>query len=554
VLSELRVEGLGVIADVSLLLGPGMTVLTGETGAGKTMLVEAIALLVGERADAGLVRPGAAEARVEGRFVVGDEEVVLARVIPAEGRSRAYVDGRLATVGQLAEAGWRLADLHGQHAHQSLLGAAVQRGALDRFGAVDLGPLRAARARLAEIDAALAELGGDGRARAREVDLLRFQVGEIAAASLASVHEDEELDAEEDRLAGVQAHREAGERALASLSGDGGALDGLRAAVADLERHGPFADLAGRLRSLAVELDDAAGELRDAAEGLEEDPERLAAVRERRHRLHELRRKYGDTLAGVLAFGEEAAARLAELEGWEARAAALEEERRSVSAVEALAAAAVAAARRDAAPRLAEAVRANLAALAMPRARVEVSVAGPGPADDVVFLLGANPGEPVAPLAKVASGGELARAMLALRLVLTEAPDTLVFDEVDAGIGGEAALAVGRSLAELGTRHQVLVVTHLAQVAAFADTQVAVSKEESGGRTVARAHPVAGEDRTRELSRMLSGLATSEPARRHAEELLATAAELRASRAGSGSPAVLAAAQTGGRARAGRRR
>ena len=215
---------------------PGLTALTGETGAGKTMLVEAINLLVGGRADPAIVRPGAAEARVEGRFVVGDDEYVVARVIPADGRSRAYVNGRLATAATLAEFGARTVDLHGQHAHQSLLSTSAQRDALDRFCATDLEPLRAARARLTEIDASLAALGGDQRSRAREVDLLRFQVGELAGAAIVDADEDERLGAEEDALADAAAHREAGQAALEALTGDDGDV-GDTAAADGVARH-----------------------------------------------------------------------------------------------------------------------------------------------------------------------------------------------------------------------------------------------------------------------------------------------------------------------------
>ena len=518
-LHELRIENLGVIADLSLVLGPGMTVLTGETGAGKTMLVEAIDLLVGGRADPALVRPGAKEARVEGRFVIGDEELILARVIPADGRSRAYVDGRLATVAALAEEGVRLVDLHGQHAHQSLLATATQRASLDRFGGIDLAPLHEARQTIGRLDEQLAALGGDARARAREIDLLRFQVEELTGAALDDPDEEALLERDEERLAGAQAHREAAARAVAVVSDD----DGVRGALAAIVNHPPLARHAERLRAVAAELDDAVAELRDAGEAIEDDPERLAELRARRQLLRDLRRKYGDTLADVLTYRGEVSERLAELESFESRAAELERQRTIAIAAEAEAAKLVGAARRKAAPRLAKAVAGHLGALAMPRARLELSVGDADPGDDVSFLLGANPGELALPLAKVASGGELARTMLALRLVLTEAPDTLVFDEVDAGVGGEAALAVGRSLAELGRRHQVLVVTHLAQVAAFADAQVAVAKAEVGRRTVASATPVEGEERVRELSRMLSGLAESGSAREHAAELLTQA-------------------------------
>jgi DNA repair protein RecN (Recombination protein N) len=278
-----------------------------------------------------------------------------------------------------------------------------------------------------------------------------------------------------------------------------------------------------RLRSVAAELADLVDAIRTTGEAVADDPERLEELRLRRQLLRELRRKYGDTLAEVMAHRDEVVRRLDELESYEVRAAELETERTAALAAVAAAAAVVAAQRRVNAPELAAAVEAHLHQLAMPRARLEVAVEGPDPADDVRFLLGANPGEPTLALAKVASGGELARAMLALRLVLTGAPETLVFDEVDAGIGGEAALAVGRALAALGARHQVLVVTHLPQVAAFADRQVAVSKAEAGGRTEAHAAAVEGEARTRELSRMLSGLADSGSGRRHATELLRAA-------------------------------
>ena len=217
-LQELHIESLGVIEQLDLVLGAGLTALTGETGAGKTLLVEAISLLVGGRADATMVRPGAAEARVEGRFVVGDDEYVVARVVPADGRSRAYVNGRLATVGNLAELGARFVDLHGQHSHQSLLSAAEQRDALDRYCRTDLGPLRAARARLTELDAALAALGGDSKSRARELDLLRFQAAELRAAAIASSQEDADLDAELDELAGAVEYRELGRVAVDALS------------------------------------------------------------------------------------------------------------------------------------------------------------------------------------------------------------------------------------------------------------------------------------------------------------------------------------------------
>jgi len=527
VLTELAVRDLGVIDDLRLVLAPGMTALTGETGAGKTLLVEAIELLVGGRADGVLVRQGAEEARVEGRFVVGDDEVVLARVVPARGRSRAYVDGRMATAGELGSVGGDLVDLHGQHAHQSLLATRAQRLALDSFGAIDGDRLREARRAVAEIDDALGALGGDPRARAREMDLLRFQLAEIDNAGITDADEEHTLAAEQDALSGAQANREAGWSAHTALAGDAGAVDALGSAIAALAGRPPWATLEARLRAASEDVVDAAAEVRRAAENMADDPERLEVVQARLRLLADVRRKYGETLSDVMAYATEVRTRLSELEDHDQRALRLDRERTAAAAAAADEAAAVARGRRRAAPKLAAAVEARLQELALPGARFDVTVNGDDPADDVEFLLGPNPGEPLLPLAKTASGGELARAMLAVRLVLTQGPPTLVFDEVDAGIGGEAALAVGRALAAVAEHHQVLVVTHLPQVAAFAHEQVAVTKDEKDGRTVASARVVRESERVVELSRMLSGQPASAAARDHAEELLAAASRQR---------------------------
>ncbi|MCU1503145.1 MAG: recN [Ilumatobacteraceae bacterium] len=519
-LTELRIDGMGVIESTEVVLGTGLTALTGETGAGKTMLVEAISLLVGGRADPAIVRPGHAEARVEGRFVLGDEEYVVARVVPENGRSRGYINGRLATAGQLAELASRAVDLHGQHAHQSLLSTSHQREALDRAAGTDREPLRDARARLTEIDAALAALGGDARTRLREVDLLRFQLAELDAAALDDADEDAVLERLQDTLSGAVEHRQAGLRAAALLSDDDAAADLVAAALHAFDGRGPYGEIEGRLRTVAAELADVAGEARRIAEGIDEDPQRLAEIGERRQLLRDLRRKYADSLAEVIAFRDETAQRLAELESYDRRVAELELLRVAAAQAERAAAAAVGAQRRAGAGRLGTAVQRHLRALAMPHATLVVTVGEDDPGDDVTFLLAANPGTPPLPLARVASGGELARTMLALRLVLSEAPDTLVFDEVDAGIGGAAAVAVGAALAELGARHQVLVVTHLAQVAALADEQIVVSKRVVRGATVTTARRLSDDERIEEVARMLSGQEASESARRHAAELL----------------------------------
>ena len=522
-LVELVVSDLGVVGELAVVFDAGMTALTGETGAGKTLVVEAIDLLVGGRADGGMVRHGASESVVEGRFALGDDEIVLRRVVPREGRSRAYVNGRLATVGELAEWGRRLVDLHGQHAHQSLLSAAVQRGSLDHFAGVDLEPMMSARKTLAALDEQLATLGGDERERARELDLLRFQLDEIDGASITDVDEDERLDAEEDLLGDALTHRDAAAGAVASLGDEAGAADHVREALAAIDGRAPFASVEARLRTVSLELEDVTTELRAVGETIEDDPERLAAIRDRRKLLHDLRRKYGETLGDVIAFRDTVARRIADLEARDATAARLEAERDEARIALRDAEAVVGKARRRAAPKLAKAVEGHLAPLALEKARMSVEVGDDDPGEDVSFLLATNPGVPPMPLVKVASGGELARTMLALRLVLSEAPDTLVFDEVDAGVGGTAAIAVGRALSEIALDHQVLVVTHLPQVAAFARRQLVVSKNVRKGETHVSAKPVDGDDRVVELARMLSGSPDSAKARAHAKELLADA-------------------------------
>ena len=509
-LTELHIRNLGVIDSVTLQFAKGFTAFTGETGAGKTMIIEAINLLVGGRAEAAMVRHGAEEARVDGRFIdpTTDDEIILSRVIPADGRSRAYVDGAPATVGALAEVGARLVDLHGQHAHQSLLGERAQRAALDAFGDIDLSEIVAAKHELSEIDTSLAALGGDEQSRNREIDLLRFQVREIDEAAIESADEDERLRREEDALGDVTANREALAAVHALLGDEGAAGDLVGRALAAVASRAVAEPVAERLVVLAAEVRDLAAEARGLAEALEDDPERLAAIGERRRLLRDLCRKYGPDLGDVVQFGVDAATRLAELESHGESVAALAARRVDASRRLAAAQKTVATARRKAAPKLAKAVETRLRDLALPHAeiRVEVPESAADPAGDgVCILIAANPGSPPAPLAKVASGGELARVMLALRLVLTQAPPTLVFDEVDAGIGGSAAVAVGDALRDVSRNHQVFVVTHLAQVAARADVQVGIAKTVKQKETFVRAGVLEGEGRVEEIARMLSG-------------------------------------------------
>jgi len=534
-LVELRVKELGVIADLGLLLGPGMIALTGETGAGKTLVVEAIELLLGGRADPVLVRPGAEEAIIEGRFTLsdGDDDLILTRVVPVAGRSRAYVNGRMSPMSALDQSAGALVDLHGQHSHQSLLLPAAQRAGLDAFAQIDLSPIARASRDQRQATDGLAALGGDAASRAREHDMLAFQVNEIDAAELTDPDEDDVLSEEEERLANARSHRDAADETVVALSGDGGAADTLGGTIARLAGHPPLVAIHQRLAALAIELGDTASDLRALADGLEDDPGRLAWIRERRQLLRQLRRKYGETLADVSEYRKSAGARLVEVDSFERRAAELEHERDRATRHLAGAEAAVGEQRRAAAGRLAAAIEERLHTLAMPRATVEVRVGEDRAGNEVTWLLSANPGEPARPLAKVASGGELARTMLAVRLALgptgartgdaEQGAATLIFDEVDAGIGGEAALAVGRALADLARRHQVLVVTHLPQVAAFADQQIAVTKDEANGRTIATVTRLDEAGRVVELSRMLSGQPDSPAARRHAQELLSLA-------------------------------
>ncbi len=531
-LEELAVSDLGVISSLTIPLGGGMTALTGETGAGKTMIVEAIGLLLGARSDPDRVRTGATEAVVEGRFIVDDVEHVLRRVIPVEGRSRAYIDGRLATATELAELGTRCVEVHGQHSQQTLMGRAAQREALDRYGRVDLGAWGAARGTVEDLRAERAALGGDERARARELDLIAHQLQELDAAGLEDPGEDERLREDEELLGDALGHLEVLAAAGAAIHDDGAAVDLIRSAAALLARRPALAASASRLVGVAAELDDVAEELRALAAGIEDDPERLAEVQQRRALLSSLRRKYGETIADVISERETLRAEHTRLLHAEERALLLDAEMEAAARACEVEARAVGDARRGAASSLGDAVTRRLRPLGMSGAVVEVAVGGADegdPAGEVVdFLIGADPEAQRRPLAKVASGGELSRTMLALHLALSAGPPTMIFDEVDAGIGGATATDVGRALRRLAADRQVIVVTHLPQVAAFADHQLAVTKSRRGGLTTSSVVVLDADSRVVELSRMMTGSPESGAARRHAEELLDAAGAERA--------------------------
>jgi len=525
-LLEISVQNLGVIDQMSIELPKGLIALTGETGAGKTLLVDAISLLVGERADPKMVRTGASEAVVDGRFVLDGNENIISRVVASEGRSKAYINNRPSTVGACSELGSKLVDLHGQHEHQSLLGTAAQRESLDIYGKIDLSELNRIKVELAEIDEKLSSMGGDVRSRARELDLVRYQVNELNDAELSDPLEDEQLQKAENLLANAVTNRELIAKTLDGIITDSGGRDALAVALKKFEGNPLFDELLPRIATVVAELDEIADDLRSIEDQIEQDPAQLDSVQQRRALLTQLRKKYGDDLSEVIAERDSLTMRLKELEDFDVLAAELDDRRIASLLKLGEEQKVVKQARADAAPKLAAAIESKLPDLAMAKAKVGISVDGDD-GSEVSFLLAANPGSPMLPLAKVASGGELARTMLALRSVLSEAPPVLVFDEVDAGIGGQAGFSVGRSLADLGDKHQVLVVTHLPQVAAFADAHLLVEKRQGDDDTVSNIRLLNEEERVNEIARMLSGHPDSQTARTHAEELIASAQKTR---------------------------
>lgn len=550
-LTDLHVRGLGVIPELSVHFEGGMTALTGETGAGKTLLVHALQLVLGGRAQADDIRSGDEEAIVEARFESDAGETTLARTIARRGRSRAWLDGRMAPLTALADVAQGLVDICGQHDRQSLLSQRGQRTLLDAFAGADLGPLADARRSVRELRMRAEALGGSARERARQVDLLAYQVAEIEAAHIDDLAEDEALESQETLLANAATLRACGMDALTALRGRPGpggegetsVVDRLMEAARAVTGHARGAasrpqaptpegvsgsDLAGldhvggRLRTAVREVDEIETALRHIVESLEDDPTRLEAVQERRRLLAGLRRKYGESLADVVAFADAARASLEEIGAKEREASELDARFAEAEGQLAAERTALCEVRTRAAPQLVHAVRTRLRALAMPDADVEVVVDTTG---EVSFHLSANRGEPALALSDVASGGELARTMLALRLVVDGGAPTMLFDEVDAGVGGAAALALGASLHEVAQHRQVLVVTHLPQVAAAADHQIAVRKVTGAdGRAAVLTEELDPGSRVVELSRMLSGHPDSATARAHAEELLATGA------------------------------
>jgi DNA repair protein RecN (Recombination protein N) len=563
-LESLSISSLGVIDNAELELGPGFTVVTGETGAGKTMVVTALGLLLGARADSGAVRHGASQARVEGRLTVDpagsvaervaeagaeldDGSLILARTVNPEGRSRAHAGGASVPASLLATLGEDLVAIHGQAEQQLLLQPARQRRCLDAFGGPRLLAVlvdyQDTFRELCEARTLLDDLVDRRRERTQEADVLRFGIAEIDAV-VPKPGEDVELLAEESRLSHVDALVRAGDAARMALSGDEAGPDTTdaltlvaqaRRMLDDERDHDPqIATLADQVAAVSYALADAAADVASYAASLDADPVRLAAIQERRAALGALTRKYGDSIDEVLAWRQAADERLAELDDDGSRVELL---RATVAKLEALAGSqgqALSVARRAAADRLGQLVTAELAALAMPHARFGVSVE-PLPAaasdglDEVGFVFSAHSDGDLRPLQRGASGGELSRLMLAIEVCLvgTQPVATMIFDEVDAGVGGKAAVEIGRRLARLARTAQVIVVTHLPQVAAFADRHYAVVKASDGTVTTSGVTALDDAGRRRELSRMLAGLEDSDTALAHADELVALAVEER---------------------------
>lgn len=548
-LVELTVENLAVLSSVRLPLARGFTVVTGETGAGKSLVVDALALALGARASADAVRAGTDAARVEAVFddvprdaddpldevvAAGDGMLIVRREVSADGRSLVRVNDRAVTVGGLASLGTRLAEIHGQHEQQRLLDPARQLALLDRSGGLDAlrteveDRYRAWRA----VVAASGELLTDPAELARRVELLEHQVGEISGARL-SPGEDVAVEAAVRAAQHVEEVAAAADETVRSLRDEGAAQDLLSRASAALHAAGRndarFAPMAERAEGLVAEAEELARDIATLGEALDLDPASRQAAEDRLGLLYELKRKYGPTLDDVIAFGERAAESLAALGDQEGERERLRlEEQQARDALQA-AAGRLTEARTAAATDLAARVNAELPPLGLPAESFGVDLEpvemGPTGADRVTFTFAPNPGEPSRPLARIASGGEASRLSLALKVVLAAADDTpvLVFDEVDAGIGGRNAGALGERLRQLSRHHQVLCVTHLPQVAAYADTHIHLGKRVVDGRTETELRVLALDERTAELAAMLGGAAAAGEAQATAEALLRAA-------------------------------
>ena len=559
-LLELRIENLLLIERAELRLGPGLNAITGETGAGKTVLAHSLDLLMGGKARTQVVRPGAGEAYVEGVFEVpvglwedpdladlaerlpeDAAELVIARRVGSSGRTSGYVQGRSASVADLKLLGTRLLAFFGQHEHRRLTLGSAQLDILDGFAGPDHLELReayrAAHRAVRDAERELADLADREGTRERDLDLMRFELGEIDAAA-PDAGERAELSGERERLRHAEGLREAAATALAAIAGadeDGagasGALAAAEGGLANAAGVDPALDELGeRIGAAALDLADIASELRSYADGIEAEPGRLEAVEERLTLMERLERKHGGTIDAVLAHADRCRAKIARLEGAEELAGELAERVDSTRAERSALAVKLSKSRKKAAPKLERAVAEALTGLSMDGARLEVAFGLAGDADGfgasgaetVELRIATNPGMPVSPLRDAASGGELSRVMLALSgLSGGGGGATRVFDEIDAGVGGATARAVGERLRELAEEAQVLCITHLPQVASMAQTHFRIEKKVRGDVTSATVEAVAGDELVGEIVRMLGSEAGDEAATTHARELLA---------------------------------
>lgn len=562
-IEEIFIRNLGVIGEARLPLGPGFTAITGETGAGKTMVVTALGLLLGERADASAIRSGSAQAIVEGHWLISDDgpvaervrdaggdlddgELIIGRSLSAEGRGRATVGGRTTPVSVLNEIGEQLVVVHGQSDQIRLRSSTAQREALDRFAGAELGAIlgtyhdvyRRWQAGQTELDGLVAE----SDRRAREAEDLRVATAEIEAAAPRR-GEDDELGERVDRLTNLEDLRLASATALDLVSGQNsdevadviGLLDTARRQLERVAPHDPeLAPIVEALDAANIAVSEISGQLSSYLGGLDSDTGReLESLQERRAELAALVRKYGHTLDDVIDYLDQGSGRLLELDTDSDRIETLVDEVAADQALVVELAGRLSAVRTSAALRLAERVTAELGALAMPNARLSVQVDdraeyGFSGKDQVSIMLQPHSGADPRPLGRGASGGELSRVMLAIEVVIAgnDPVPTFIFDEVDAGVGGAAAIEIGRRLAQLSHSAQVIVVTHLAQVAAFATNHLRVLKDNEGSVTASSVEQLEGDDRIAEMARLLSGLPDSENALAHARELIETARAL----------------------------
>ncbi len=549
-LTRLSVRNLAIVESADVEFGGGLTVITGETGAGKSVLMGALELVLGARADASTVRDGAKEARIEAEFAVPgvvdafldaaglppceDGVLLVRRAISATGGGRVHVNDAATTVQTLRALGKLLVDVHGPNDHQSLLEEGFQRGVLDAHGRLDTSAYAAAWARLADLRAQRADLQGDDADVAETCERLRYAVDELDAAQLTP-EDDDELPARHAAAAHAAEILDCANAATAALSeADDSAAAALVGAGARVREMARFHEAAGAwgetIERLTVEVQELAQEIADSASRLDADPEALQALDDRLSLVQRLKRKYAcPDVAALLALRDERARRLADLEGRGARLAALEDEIAAAEAAVRAAGAKLTAARTKAAARLARAVTKELHGLGFLRAGFDVSLAPHAPdvtgCDAVDFLFAPNPGEAAHPLREIASTGEIARVMLAVKTVVAEhdAIPVLVFDEIDSNIGGEVGRAVGEKLRAVARHHQVIAITHLPQSAVYGARHLAVAKAVSGGRTRSTIQPLEGEARVAEIARMLGGTSLTSVVEQHARELLALA-------------------------------